>query len=350
MVSIVVPVYNAEKRLSVCLESILKQTYSNFELILVNDGSKDKSLSLCKKYEQQDKRIKVIDKKNEGAGEARNAGVDIAQGEYVVFVDSDDTLFSDTLKTFIELINKESEVDMVCAAHVIEDSENGNKEYAFMEFKETTCIYSNPAEALLKMDKDNIFCYLWNKIFKMSIIKENNIRFEKQFITGQDLDFVIKYYYHVRKCVLTNEVVYGYYKDGVGSLSGRYKDNLYEIVSELCKRREDLYNYLKLNEDKEGRQILEKRYVEYFHSCIPNAYRKNAEIGYKKKKEIIKKIISDKKLQSYMKNYIPKNKIKKIYKFAIQCKSVVLTMAVYSILFCVRNNFNSIYQKITRGN
>ena len=346
MISVIVPVYNAENRVSVCVESILNQTHSDFELILVNDGSKDGSLSVLRKYEKRDKRVKVVDKKNGGAGEARNTGLEIASGEYVVFVDSDDALFPDALKRLFESINKEPDIDMVCAAHIVEDLNDGSKEQILMGIDGNLCTLNDLSKALLIMEENNIFCYLWNKIFKMSIINRNNIRFEKQFITGQDLDFVIKYYYHIRKCALTNEIVYKYYKDGVGSLCSRYKDNLYEIVRELCKRREELYRHLELTESEEGRQMLCERYIEYFHSCIPNVYRKNAKISYKKRKSVIGKLISDAKLQSYMKSYIPKNKIKKIYKFVIVSKSTVLAMVVYSVLFGIRNNFNSLYNRI----
>ena len=91
-ISIIVPIYNVEKQLSECIESILNQTFMNFELILVDDGSPDKCGEICDEYEKKDKRIKVIHKKNGGLSDARNAGLDIAKGKYIGFVDSDDII------------------------------------------------------------------------------------------------------------------------------------------------------------------------------------------------------------------------------------------------------------------
>ena len=91
-ISVIVPIYNAEKTLKKCINSILSQTYTNFELILVNDGSKDSSLSLCKNYSKKDSRIVVINKENEGCIAARRSGIEISKGEYIMFVDSDDTI------------------------------------------------------------------------------------------------------------------------------------------------------------------------------------------------------------------------------------------------------------------
>ena len=90
LISIIVPVYNAERTLHRCVTSLVEQSYPNIEILLVNDGSKDASLEMCRGYEQQDSRIRVIDKPNGGVSSARNAGLDVARGEYIMFCDSDD--------------------------------------------------------------------------------------------------------------------------------------------------------------------------------------------------------------------------------------------------------------------
>ena len=97
-VSVIVPIYNVEDYLECCLDSILKQTYTNLEIILVNDGSTDSSLSICKKYLEKDNRIVIVDKSNGGLSDARNAGLENANGEYVMFVDSDDFLTENAVK------------------------------------------------------------------------------------------------------------------------------------------------------------------------------------------------------------------------------------------------------------
>lgn len=96
MLSIIIPVYNAEKFLHFSVDSIISQTYTNYELLLVNDGSTDLSLELCKEYAKKDRRIKVFDKRNGGANSARKVGVEVSCGDYIMFLDSDDRLYSDT--------------------------------------------------------------------------------------------------------------------------------------------------------------------------------------------------------------------------------------------------------------
>ena len=105
-ISIIVPIYNVEKQLSTCIESILNQTFMNFELILVDDGSPDKCGEICDEYEKKDKRIKVIHKKNGGLSDARNAGLNIATGKYIGFVDSDDIIHPQMYEKLYNCINK----------------------------------------------------------------------------------------------------------------------------------------------------------------------------------------------------------------------------------------------------
>ena len=106
-VSIIVPIYNAEKWLEKCINSIIKQLYHNIEILLVNDGSTDKSLEICQKFAKKDNRIIIIDKPNEGVSKSRNIGIEKATGEYIKFVDSDDWLEENTCEELVELIEKE---------------------------------------------------------------------------------------------------------------------------------------------------------------------------------------------------------------------------------------------------
>ena len=132
--SVIVPVYNAEKFLERCVKSILNQTYSNIELILVNDGSKDNSLALCNKLATEDPRIVVIDKSNGGAASARNKGIEVATGDYIGFCDSDDFLDLDMFETLISIMEKENLPTIECLSKVYDEnfslveSDNNNKQ------------------------------------------------------------------------------------------------------------------------------------------------------------------------------------------------------------------------------
>ncbi len=113
LISIIVPVFNSEKYISRCINSILEQTYGNFELIIINDGSKDKSLKICEEYQKKDRRIKVFNQENKGQAFARNVGLDNAKGEYISFIDSDDYVHSRFLEyLYNALISSDSDISM----------------------------------------------------------------------------------------------------------------------------------------------------------------------------------------------------------------------------------------------
>ena len=348
-VSVIVPVYNAEERLKTCIESILVQTNDDFELILVNDGSTDNSLAVCKEYASKDTRVRVIDKENSGAGETRNAGLDVATGEYIIFVDADDTIVPEMLDELLGLIKGNDDIDMVCCNHYIEFASDGSRiNNERMAIEEEVRITSDRTRALYVMEQTRSFCYLWNKIFIRSIIEKNNIRFEKQFITGQDLDFVIKYYYYVKNVAVTNRPLYNYYKDGVGSLCSRYKKGLYSIVTELSRRRYELFCSLGMDGDEEYMELYAKTHIEYVHSCIPNMFRKNSNLSKKEKIEQMKVVFKDEGLSKYMAGYSPQDKLQKIFKKLYLMRSPKLAVATYSTLFFIRNNMDGVYSKLRK--
>lgn len=208
-ISIIVPVYNAEKTLRRCVKSLTGQSYGNIEILLVNDGSKDGSLSLCREFEKTDKRIRVIDKPNGGVSSARNAGLDAAAGEYVMFCDSDDwvsPLFCETM-----LRNAAAEDLTVCAI-----SGDGPEEGAQQEA---------PAAVVQRSDflkYPAVMSSPVNKIYHRAVINENGLRFSEQLRLGEDFVFVLEYL-----CCLRGQVrilprkLYYYDLSTEGSLSKR---------------------------------------------------------------------------------------------------------------------------------
>ena len=189
--SVIVPVYNVEKYLNECVDSILSQTFTDYELILVNDGSKDNSGAICDEYAEKDNRVKVVHKENGGLSDARNAGNAIAQGEYVVYIDSDDYVDGND---FLENIYEKAKTgaDIICYKFkkYFEDSQSFSKcDYAFPDLQK----HNTLAERINYLVKTNSFyCSAWSKSIKFSLLKENNINFEKGLL-GEDQEW----YYHV---------------------------------------------------------------------------------------------------------------------------------------------------------
>lgn len=188
-ISIIVPVYNQEKYLAKCLEDILKQTYKNFELICVDDGSKDESKNILKKYEKLDDRVKVLYQKNSGAAVARNKGLGRAVGDYILFLDSDDEFSNNLLKICIESINRK-QVDILVYNYVSFDSKTGEESGPVFDFD------SLPGYKVYNKENipDRIFITFynnaWTKLFKRDFLQRNKLLFDKDLRRAQDALFV----------------------------------------------------------------------------------------------------------------------------------------------------------------
>ena len=345
--SIIIPVYNAQERLQLCVESVLKQTFRDFELILINDGSKDDSLAICRKLAEADGRIRVIDQENRGAGEARNTGIDAAKGEFILFVDADDTIAPDMAERLIALMKEK--VDLVCCAHVEQTEGQAEKRTKTYRIPDDPWVTEDLAACFLEMDRGGHFCYLWNKLFRKSMIDENGSRFHKRFVTGEDLDFMLQYYEHVRCCAVTNYAPYFYYSNGTDSLCARYKKDLYEMVAELSEERMQMYRHFGLLETEEGRKAYERSHLIYLHSCIPNMFRKNARLSRKEKKRLFQQLFDDRKLQEYMPRFEPSGRIERIYQRTFLKGNAASAARTYSLLFAVRNRADGLYRKLRGG-
>lgn len=166
MISVIIPIYNVEKYLRQCLESVINQNYREYEVILVNDGSTDSSkkiaIEFCEKYNN----IKFIDKVNGGLSSARNAGLEVANGEYIVFIDSDDYIRSDYLEKLYQSISQnDSDISICNLVKVYEkkgEEEKGNLDVNCTKW------YSN-VDVLKMIFEGKIFCYAWDKIYKKSL-------------------------------------------------------------------------------------------------------------------------------------------------------------------------------------
>lgn len=174
-ISIIVPVFNVEKYLDRCITNIINQSYSNIEIIIINDGSTDNSLDICNKYKKIDNRIIVINQENQGLSAVRNKGIDIATGEYILFVDSDDILNVDLLKNIESLLNKEN--DVICFQHSINDS----MEYTYLDIEDKLKLSGEDFLELL-YEKNKMFCVVWKYCYRKEFLDENKLKFHEGII------------------------------------------------------------------------------------------------------------------------------------------------------------------------
>lgn len=195
-ISVIVPVYNSEKTLTRCVDSILLQTFSDFELLLVDDGSTDSSGKMCDDYALKDHRVHVFHKKNGGVSSARNLGLDHVNGKWVAFCDSDDYVNDNWLNIFIKYCK--NDVELVVQSFNILDQNR----YKFFEGNRTDFI-----EIFYDL---SIVGYIWNKLFSANIIKKYNIRYNESFSFHEDEVFAYQYLLHIDKVIFTPEYAYHY--------------------------------------------------------------------------------------------------------------------------------------------
>lgn len=227
--SFIIPVYNAEKYIPTCIKSILNQSYHDFELILIDDGSQDKSGEICDEFAINDNRIIVCHTENGGASKARNLGLDLARGEYIWFVDADDWIDDDFLSsltwdnmpdiTFFGFKRKFESHDEICEIQSFDEEFNTN--------------LNNVLNSLFISD-NKYFGFTWNKIFKRSIITQSNLNFRTTLIIKEDEVFTLEYCKYISSLKILSAVPYNYrvLPESV-SHNSNHPQHMYELASVL---------------------------------------------------------------------------------------------------------------------
>ncbi len=248
-VSIIVPIFNGEKYIDKCLKSLINQTYTNLEIIFINTGSTDNSLNLLKNYQKLDKRIIIIDKKeNEGVSVARNLGLKKSTGDFITFADVDDWLELDAIYNMVSLIKK-YDVDIVRTNYKRVEP---NITFIAKTYKNNELLVLNKEnkDQLLKDAlKQNYGCYLWLLLIKSKIIKENNINFDDNIYVYQDLAFYTNIFRYCNSIYFSNIITYNYLNNSNGSKNNKYFDrnlnSTLDLQSVLKKRLGKHYeNYI----------------------------------------------------------------------------------------------------------
>lgn len=345
--SIIVPIYNVEYYLENCINSILNQTFKEFELILVNDGSPDNSIEICNKYKKKDDRIKVIDKENGGVSSARNAGIDIALGEYIAFVDPDDDI---EINMYEELMNRaiKSNVDIVICSlnyinlidknvrqqivwsnneNIIEKKEINNKiMYDILNFREGYGIYTSV-----------------NKVYKRELFYNNDIRFEVNRNHGEDARLNLILLTKVNSIYFTNKPLYNYYIRKRESLTTVVRDNMYKYILDnknfhdyLC----NLYGYQHLMD--KGRKNYLNNIFQYMNSISISRFK------LRKKVKILNQIMNDDTFKNNIASYEYSYRYYKLLKLACRYRLSLIYIFLIKLL-AFKEKLDSIKNKLNRS-
>lgn len=300
LISIIVPVYKVEKTLHYCIESILQQTYKNFEVILIDDGSPDKSGEICDKYAEKDERIKVIHKENEGVSSARNTGFDNAKGEYIVCVDSDDYVNESYLQDFIDVLEQHPDVQMLwCGFSIVKDYNRGIIQN--VKYDESGVIVESNRSEIMTLHQKWLDASPCTKLYLKKIIDDNNLRMDESLSLGEDLLFNFSYIdcCNSRKIYHTNKCTYYYIRTEEESLVNKFRPNMFEIYKRI---NDEILRYItKWGIDEEQMGLFYNSVYFSYEYCLKNTFHKNNTASKKEKYALNRKIIQSKRFKTSIK-------------------------------------------------
>lgn len=281
-ISIIVPVYNVEKYLNRCVNSLLNQTYSNIEIILIDDGSTDKSSSICDYFKTIDLRVKVLHTKNFGVSKARNTALNIVNSKYLTFVDADDYVDKNYVKELYELCEKND-----CDIAIIGTVENNEIDKKQNNSGDNIDIIFNNEEAFKELLNEKFFFgSVWGKIYKTDIWQ--GIYFNEKTSIGEDLEVLYKVFFKSNKIkVNTNKRLYYYTKNRIDSATKSNYNKKWKREISIC---ENILLDCKENHEEIFSYAL-KRYIRINYSCIVNILKNTPDdkINYEKLKSNILK-------------------------------------------------------------
>ena len=320
LISVIIPVYNVEKYIEKCIESVLNQTYTNFELIIINDGSTDKSVQVIQKF--NDARIILIDKINTGVSDSRNRGIAIAKGSLVCFVDSDDFIDKNYFENII--FNFQNDIDLLVYNYKIDTLDKqdvflGQKQIELLNFDK-----SNPESILPNLG------YLWNKVYKLRLIKEHKLMFKKDIEIYEDVIFNTEYLTAALSFKNCNSAFYHYINRPRMSLVKSYNENGLFYIIEMNRALELYMTNINMG-SKNIKNILSINMMlgikHYINSLF--AYRK----GFCCKRYTkLKEITRDKYIVEKMKDFKCVSISDKVYKFNLINSNILVLYLICKII------------------
>lgn len=333
-ISIIIPVYNVEKYLRECLDSILNQTLKEFEVILVDDGSPDNSGIICDEYANRDSRFKVIHKKNAGVSAARNTGLKEAKGKWVTFIDSDDFVAKTFLENLYKPITEGLKVDFVQGGCV--NYKNGEVESIEQQYD---YFYSTDSEALLNRFRGLAI----SKLLKTNIIAENNIVFDEKMRIAEDMAFTLDYIKHVSSYVFVPEIGYYYRRDNVSSAT---KSKRFLTYDEELHRFKHIYN--SIEQYKNYHSLKEEQCMFRYSQCsdiLMQAFFSLYRIKTEKRirKQCLKSAITEnqRKVLKYYKGGFVQTFLSEI----ILKEKVGIFDFLTNVIFLLKRNYNLYYDR-----
>lgn len=329
LISVIMPVFNAEKRLEISINSILNQTYRNLELILVDDGSTDSSLMICNQYAKIDSRVKVVHQENARVSAARNHGIQLAKGQYLSFIDADDVIDSETYEVVMKEFT-DNTIDMVIFGMQFEYfKEQKMQRREIKSIEENRCFdVKNINECFFYLSERNYFLSSCNKVIKSAIIKDNNIVFEKDMSILEDFKFVLDVLEKSHLvCALTTPF-YHYFHDLQWShLKRRPNIDYIKNFQILDRRLRDFSKKFDLDKGVVSKKI-DGMILRYYIIAIEKLYSSDASSSYKYTE--MKQIITLVEFESALENAAVTGLRLKLVYYLLKHKCFIILFLLFS--------------------
>ena len=280
--SVIIPIYNAENTLQRCLDSIKYQTFNDFEVLMINDGSMDSSEDLCKSYQKNDSRFRYIYQDNSGVSEARNKGIMEASGEFITFIDSDDEYLSDYLQSFYDMIINYPDCDNYwCGFKYMSDNADVNgKEVIYSDNEKISFL---DRKKIMYLHEKNLEASPVNKAYRRKIIIDNKLSMRKDLSLGEDLIFNYDYLNASENglILIINDTKYLYYCFSDESLNHKYRANLYNIYIAILEKIKECIDLWCVSKEQYDIYYL---YVFYMMDIVMrNTFHQSNTLKYKEK-------------------------------------------------------------------
>ncbi|MCR8660659.1 glycosyltransferase family 2 protein [Paenibacillus endoradicis] len=339
LVSIIIPIYNSETHLQITLDSVIKQTYKNLQIILVDDGSKDKSYQICVDYSEIDKRIFPFKQENKGASEARNYGLTHIKGDFFMFVDSDDWIEPEMVSSLLSnALNNKS--DLVMCGMVIDYFKSDRiLDYSRTVLLNKRELYGNEniAENIIDLVENESINGPCCKLIRTNIVVDNKLMMQPHIKIQEDLEFNIQLLKHISSLTVIEEPYYHYSVRNSESLTKKYFINRFTMINAV---HDELLNYyLDRSYQKELLSVVGFLYIKNFYSAILNLFHRNCDLTTKEKYKLINDIYKSDKHKSMM-GIAKRDGLKyKILKLMVSINNITMILLFTKILWILREKF-----------
>ena len=327
-ISIIMPIYNCAGDLDVSINSILQQSFSDYELLLIDDGSTDNSFEICEKYRRADARVRAFHTENQGVSGARNYGIKHARGEYLYFVDADDRLLPDALQALLQPMSEDETVDIVIAYYDGTDTDVNKGDMSKGKYA-----IRDVLEHILRNAPTFYYGVCWNKLYRASVIEQNDLKFPLGVIWSEDMLFNMSYLKFCKTVYYTDRVVYYYNRnEGGGKLhNGEFSLEKLSYKLEMEKLRINVLEELLQCHEKESELLgfVQMFAVNRMNQCFTEIFRISG-LSRKERKALLRELVRKSEVKKILSGYDSK-----AGRFIVSLYVWLVMKDHYNLLYCV---------------